>query len=489
MSDSNRVRLSGMREATLGTTPGSPRFRNLRFTGESLVYKPEFVTPEEIRSDRMNVAPAKVGESNSGGVNFEFHYPPQISMISELIESAFMNTWNNTPSRDNDGTADSVITNVAASGGVFTVTTGPSIVAGSLLKSSGFTNSGNNGINKVTTGSATVPAVGSSILTDEAVPPAAARLKVVGFEGASGDITATSSGVASTSLDFTTFNLAVGQWLKIGGSTSGQKFATAALNDWVRIAGPVTANAIPLDNLPSGWTTDAGTGKTIRVWFGDYIVNGTTKLGESLERGFLDQASPTYVLQKGMAVNKWTMNFTKKAKITGSFDFMGMGGSQSQTSVDSTTDAAPDPNSYPIMAASANVGRVAENGVQLASPNFCESFSFTLTNNYTELDAVDSQSAVDLSAGSCDVEVTCSTYFGDNTLLTKLFANTLTNANIRAAKNSQAVIFGFPALTFTEGVPNASKKNDQVMLPLKGSASLDATTNAQIIVNRLEFYV
>ncbi|TGV23899.1 hypothetical protein EN811_31160, partial [bacterium M00.F.Ca.ET.168.01.1.1] len=91
--------------------------------------------------------------------------------------------------------------------------------------------------------------VGSGI-TDEAAPAAAARMKVVGFQGSSGDITATSTGIGSTTLDFTTLGLTVGQWIKIGGIAAGEQFATAALNTFARITA-IAANALTLDNLPA----------------------------------------------------------------------------------------------------------------------------------------------------------------------------------------------------------------------------------------------
>jgi hypothetical protein len=36
-----------------------------------------------------------------------------------------------------------------------------------------------------------------------------------------------------------------------------------------------TVLALTLDNKPAGWGTDSGAGKTIKVWFGDQIRNGT----------------------------------------------------------------------------------------------------------------------------------------------------------------------------------------------------------------------
>jgi hypothetical protein len=458
--------------------------RTMRITGESLNFTPEYVDSEELRSDRMLGDPIKVMQASSGGVNFELSYPDDESPLSEVFRSAFYNTWTNTPQRYNDGTADSVITNLANSTDVATVATGDAFVAGQLVRFTGFTAAGNNGIFKCTTGSATVPAFLGAGFTLEAAPPATAKMKVVGFQGASGDITASSTGLSSTSLNFTTLGLSVGQWIKIGGTASGDKFATAALNDWMRITA-ITATALTLDNRPSGWTTDAGTSKTIKVWFGDQIKNGTTQTGLSIEKGFMGQTSPTYIVNTGMVVDALEMTMTSKQKITGSATFTGMGGSESTTSLDASPDAA---TTGLIMASNANVGRLAENGSTLTSPNWARELTFSIANNLRTIESIDQASPVDVREGECTVTGKISTYFGSDTLLAKLYAGTATAINARVAKSSQAMIWQFPRVTMRSGNPAAGGKNQDVMLDMDWQSSLDSTTNAHVILDRLEYY-
>jgi hypothetical protein len=488
MSATNRVQLAGVRETTLGTTPTTPRMRGMRFTGESLRFAPSLVDSAEIRADRMNADPILVGNQSGGGINFELSFPPDKSLMSELLCSTFFADWVNTPFRDNDGTADSVITDVAASGGVVTVVTGAAFVAGQLVRNTGFGQAANNGIIKCTTGSATVPAFASQGLVNEPVPPAAARMKVVGFQGASGDITATASGLASTLLDFTTLGLAVGKWLKIGGTAAGDKFATAADNDWIRITA-IAANAITADNLPTGWAVDAGAGKTIKVWTGDELKNGTTKIGVTLERGYLDQTTPSYIAQSGQVVNTMQSSIEAKRVITGSLDFLGMGGGVSTTPLDASIDASPDIGTYPVMAGSANVGRVAEAGAKLIGPNFIQKLTFSIANNLRTRDAADQINTVDIGEGDCSVTGEVTTYFGDTSLLTKYFNNTATSINARVAKGVQALIWQFPRVVYnSNGSPNAQAKNQDVLLPLGFRATLDSATGAEVILDRLEYF-
>jgi len=225
MSSSNRTQVASVKEVTLGTTPNTPRMRARRTSGEGLKWVPTFVDSEEIRADRMKAPPIKTGEDSNGDIKFELSYPFPNTPLSTDIESAMYNAWVETNSRDNDGTADSVITAVATTNEVLTATTGANFVAKELYRLTGFGVAGNNGVFKCTTGSATIPRFIGAGLTDEAVPPAAARAKCVGFIGDSGDINATSTGLSSTTTDFTTFTwLVPGKWIKIDSTTAGMGF-------------------------------------------------------------------------------------------------------------------------------------------------------------------------------------------------------------------------------------------------------------------------
>ena len=488
MTATNRLQLSLVRETTPGTTPGTPRMRKMRVTGEGLTFTPQYLDPDEIRDDRMNADPVLSMKESGGSINFELTYPADVSPISEVLRSAFYNTWTNTPTFDNDGTADSVVTDAGTTPDTYVVASGgASVKLGHLCRATGFTNSANNQIFRAASSTATT-VVGSSLsLTAETAPPAAAKLKVVGFQGAAGDITASATGLASTLLDFTTLGLAVGQWLKIGGTAAADKFANvAANNDWVRISGTITATAIPCDNRPSGWNTDNGATKTIKVWFGDQIKNGTTQTTLSIERGFLGQTTPTYIINTGMTVNTLDVSLTSRQKVTCVVNFMGMGGSESTTALDASPDVV---TTGAVMAANASVGRIAEAGSVLTSPNWAKSLDFKINNNLRQVDDVGSTSPVAVREGECTVTTKTDTYFGDDTLLTKYYNGTATSLNSRVQKNSQAVIFTFPRVTYRGGGnPNAGSKNADVMLPLEGQASVDTTTSSHVSCDRFDYY-
>lgn len=487
MSDSNRARLSWSRNTVFGVLDNAPRQRLVAFTGEGLGFKPTFTQSARIRDDRMNDDPSKTNESNTGPINDEISFPVDKSPRSDFYASLFCNEWQNTPFRDNDGVADSAITGVTAADDTFVVLNGAAFVVGHLVRASGFAQGANNGIFRAIAGSDATHLVTADGRADEAVPAAAARLKVVGFQGVAGDIETVADGLISTTLDFTTLGLRVGGWLKVGGAAAGDKFVTPAVNDWVRIVS-VVAHKITLDNLPAGWDVDDGDAKTIKVWFGDQIKNGVTKIGGSIERGFMDQAVPTYIRQDGMTVGQYEATLEAGQIAKDVFTFTGMIGQQSTVSADDTPDALAPGR---VMSAAVNVGRLSENGVALASPNWAKSIKISANNNIRTIDAIRSDGKVgpvDIAFGSFDVQVDIETYFGSNALYAKLLAGTPSNLNTRMAKDGQAIVFAVPRLTFTDGAPNASAKNQDVMLSLTSMASKDDLTGAHLLLDRLEYF-
>ena len=487
MTESNRLRMTWVDQTDPNVIPPTPRMRAVRLTGESLVFKPNFTSSDELRDDRMRPDPIKVGEENSGGVNTEWSFPVDLSPASSMVASLFANAWSNTPVRDNDGAADSVITGIVASTGVVTVLTGAAFAIGHLVRMSGFGIAGNNGLFRITTGSATVPAVGAGLLTDEAAPAAAARMKVVGFQGAAADIAAVADGLTSVALDFTTLGIVPGMWLKIGGAGAAFRFATEPNNKFARVAA-VSAQKLTLDNLPGSWAADTGAGKTLRVFFGDQIKNGVAKRFGVIERGFMGQAVPSYIAQAGMLVNQTVFAITTGEKVTANYTFMGLTGTISTTSLDTTPDPA---TTNPIMAASANVGRISENGAAAAGPNFIRGIQITVNNNARTKEALRDDGKlgpVDINLGDCEVAVQMDTYFGSAGQYQAYLAGTPTNVACVIQKAGQATVFALPRVTRTDGAPSAGGKNQDVMLPFQAEATRDTLTGAHIIMDRLEYY-
>lgn len=480
MTSANRVRMSYVKESTLGTTPGSPAMKKIRITGETLAHQINFLRSEEIRDDRLPTDTTTVGAQNQGGFNFELSY----GAFDDFLAAAFFSAWSETPERQNV-TGDDVVTAVTASSDTYTVTTGAAFAEGHLVRATGFTNAGNNGLLRAASGSGATALVTPDGRVDEAAPPAGARLKVVGFQGATGDIAAAAGGLTSSALDFTTLGLAVGQWIKIGGAAAGNQFATAVLNGFARITA-IAAHALTLDNKPAGWTTDAGTGKDVQVWVSDFLTLGTTRQSFTIEKVFLGQAVPKYLLYRGMIVNQMTLQGQIGQQVTGSFDFLGTSHAISASPLDASPDEA-DQNA--VMNNVANVSRLAEGGGVVAGPDWISSFTLTLGNNLRGLSAIGNSGFVDVTEGDIDATFELSTYFGSTTLYEKMVSETESALNLVLAKAGKALVIDAPRVKYeAAGGPNAQGRNQDVLVNLTARCLRDATTGRALNLCRFEEY-
>lgn len=487
MTDTNRLRISAVRESAIGQTPAGARMRVGRITGESLAYTPTFTDSAELRSDRMSSDPTRTNETNAGGVSTELFFPQSRTFTSELFASAMARDWTRSPEWDNGDVPGSIgavtagaiaVADQAAAGGF----SGVAVRAGALLRLSGMANPANNTVFRApTAGTAgSVPAAG---LVAETAPPSA-RLKVVGVEAGAGQIAATATGLTSTGLDFGTLGLQVGSWIKLGGAADANRFPNAANNGFARVVA-IAANVLRLDNLPGGWAADAAAGRAIRLFIGDVTRNGVEMIPLTIERSFLGQTTPTHIVQRGMVVGGLRLDFASERIIGAGFDLMGLSGVDSVAALGA---AYVDPPVGGAMSANVSVGRISEAGVAVAGPNWVRAAGITLNNNLRMKTALGAIGAVDMGWGECEVGVTLETYFGDASLLRKLTRGEPTSVNLRAAQNGQAVFTDIPRLTLTGGSPSAGGKNADVVLPLTGRASYDPLTMAHLLMSRMEHF-
>lgn len=476
MSDTNRVAIGIVEESTFGVVPSSPAFQSLRITGTpNLAYEPQTIVSNEIRSDRQVADLILVGAQAGGDIGMEMSF----AAFDTILEAALDNTWTRAGYKKNlaSGTP---ITEVTAADDTFAVASGgASFIAKGILWTRGFTKNVNNGtdgvvsaganggIHLIVSSTATTVVV-SSGLADE-TPPAGAEMSLVGIWPATSDISATSGAVdyitSAGDIDFTDFPIAVGDWIKIGGGADypDYNFTTAANNGWCRVSA-ISATQLTFDVVPSGWTTDAGTGKSVMIFFGDKITNGTTKKSYSIERQFQDHSPVTYELFTGMVLNTFNLNAPSKAIVTATANWMGKDAEVSNTRTASASDlSAPTAD---VMNTSSNVGRIASNGVAIASPNYITEVNIQINNNRRRQDAVGELGSVGIGSGEFNISGNHNTYFGNKSLLEELINNTATSFDMRFSKNNQVMLFDLPNVKYSSGSPDVGGKNQDVFLNL-----------------------
>jgi len=140
---SNRVALRQVAESTWGTTPATPTLEAIRFTSESLNYNSDFVTSEEIRSDRMTPDTIQVSSQGGGDISGEWSY----ASYDDLIEGAMYSTWVETGSAQGPDTTIAIV-KTGGSPNTWTLTDsgtsldGNSWVVGQFVQVTGFATAG-----------------------------------------------------------------------------------------------------------------------------------------------------------------------------------------------------------------------------------------------------------------------------------------------------------------------------------------------------------
>ena len=408
MSESNKTTTRYVKELVPGVTPNSPAFRNVLLTGSSLTFSPDSVQDDSVTPDRQIEESKMVGYTVEG----ENTHRLRFLALDDHFELSFMNVFTNKPTLLPTGFTATAGTYAVASGGA-------AFLANHLILASGFSNSANNGVKKVASSTGTTIVVGASGV-DEPAPPVGASIKVVGYEGASADIKTAIAPfrLLSTSLDFTTLGLLTGDWIKVGGSAIGNKFATAACNGWVRISA-VAAGTLTLDSVPTGWAADVGTGKTIRFFMGDRLRNGTVDSSFTYEREIIGDDNITrYRYFRGCRLGM-SMSVAAKQLAELSFTIMAMSSSRLETTRHpSATDSAAI--SGEIYDGSNNVKEIRLGGIQLINPNIPISVSLEIDNSFRGRDGLGALGYVGVKAGTLQATGGLEAYLGDGTMINLL---------------------------------------------------------------------
>lgn len=475
LQSTNRVALGKVRESTFGVIPNNPAFKAIRQTQSGLNANPKTVITSEIRSDRQVTDLILVGEEAGGSIGGELAF----GSADDDLEEALQGTWSNSPSitvvtTDTEISDVSTTTITVASGGA-------AFVAGMLTLTQNLPTAANNKLARVNSSTGTTIVYPAATFSADAVIPVGASVRQVGFQGASGDIaavTAGGNGLTSVALDFTTLGLQVGEWVKVGdGDNAGCSFSgTAADNGFCRVSG-VVAHKLSFDRVPSGWAADAGAGKTISVFSGDFLTNGSTKRSNTIERQYLDHSPVTYEYLRGMTLNTLQVDAKQQAIATYSKNYLGRDAylPSPMARVAGATDVAA--STFGVLNTSSNVGRIGFDGSTITGPNFVMSAQININNNIRAQQAIGSIGAVGTGNGEFTVTGQLETYFGDPSIYNKVINNTLTSFDIRLGRldgNRESLLIDLPSIKLSSGSPSVSGKNADVLLQCGFTAVMDA---------------
>jgi hypothetical protein len=372
MSDTNRVALRVIAESVAGTTPATPAFEPVPFTGTTdLGATPETVVSDIIRSDRQVNDLIKVNESVGGQFD------------TELIPGAF----------------DSLL--LAALQG---------------------------------TGWSAETVIATGVL-----------------------VTISGSNIDSTGA-FTSGDIAVGDWIEVvqaSGAPSYYRVAARNSDDDIDVEGTVSE------------TTHAS---NIVITRAASATNGTTNYTFAVERAFEDINVWEYM--NGMEVDSFSVSASASSLVTASFGLLGRSHTvQTSRFTGATTATEPSNGTFNASSNVATIGEAGTPGLQV-----CTEITMELTNSLRERNVLGVVGAASIGSGEFNVSGQLSVYFEDATMLEKLLNNTATSISFGFDDGAgNVLIFDMPKVKFSEGVPEVSGKNEDVMLNLGYQAYRDPT--------------
>src|SRR6516225_11769975 len=142
----------------------------------------------------------------------------------------------------------------------------------------------------------------------------------------------------------------------------------------------VGPHQLSFDVVPAGWAADAGASVALRVFVGDFLVNGTTIYSNTIERQYLDHAPVNYEYFTGQALNVLAVEVKQGAIATYTKTYIGKSATITPARAAGATDI-PAP-AFGVLNTTSNVGRIGFNGSTISGPNFVLAASFNINNNY-----------------------------------------------------------------------------------------------------------
>lgn len=376
---------------------------------------------------------------------------------------------------------------------------------GCLVFASGFTNSANNGVKRVTVVGVNAITVASDLITE--TPPASsggadgAKLYEVGFRFGTSEVNIDVSGSlpklvrASGTKDFTDFGLIPGELVFIGGDSANTSFVNAVNNGFVRVRS-VAATEIVFDKTSGTMVNETGTGLTIELYFGRVLKN---------EAAAADQVRRTYQLERslsypddaatdefqaeyltGAVANEFTLTVPSADKVTVDLGFLAAGyetlaaGTAPNLKSETSSGGAPTLAEADAFNTSSDISRIklataggATNPSALFA--FATDLTLTISNNASAEPALGVLGALDIAVGNFTVGGSIEAYFVEVAAIAAVIANSDITVEAHFVKANAGISFDVPLLSLGDGKLNV-EKDQSIKIPLE----IQAATGAKV---------
>jgi len=271
-------------------------------------------------------------------------------------------------------------------------------------------------------------------------------------------------------------NVAVGQFLQMGGST-----ASPTNDGYYKVTAKGTGSPHTLTVTPAPPSAETITG--VGTLKGTYIKNGTTRKSFTIEKLFSDLSPLEYQLYTGMRVGSMELTVAPGAIIGGSFTFQGKDLTASSASVAAAGTQAV--SVADVMNAVDNITDILVDGLPVSDTAACfTNVQFTVENNLRDQPCIGSVALGGIGIGRTNVSGTLEAYFRDRTLFEKYLNFSTVSVSFRATLGGNSYLFDFPAVKFTSGEVVAGGNDQDVLTSLNFEAKRDATSGFMMAINR-----
>lgn len=319
---------------------------------------------------------------------------------------------------------------------------------------------------------------------------------------------------SGTGAGFTTLGLIPGEWIFIGGDTSTTQFAQAANSGFVRINAITDDQHMTFDKTQATFVADAGTGKTVRVFFGRVIKNESNpaliiRQTYQLERtlGAPDTTEPSEIQAEyliGCVPNTCKMMFGTGTKVVVDMDFVGTNNLQNSNTDGPAAGSRPALVSGNAFNTSSDFARLKMAILDPTTSNPSPLFAFlttmdlTIDNKATPDKAVSVLGAFEVTTGFFTVDLSCTAYFSevaavqavrnnaDVTVDMALVQTNTVSLNSQAQILNQGFIVDVPLVALGDGRLNVAI-NKPIDLPLTIPAARDRVFDHTLLVVFFDF--
>ena len=480
--DSNITGLRYAEELSLKVLPGSPVWYPLEpnsysdFGGQI-----KTVARNPINPTRQRKKGVTTDLDASGGFTQDW----TLSNMTRLLQ-AFMFADMREKKRTNgmNAVADTV-SSVTSGTKTFALSAGGvGFLLGHLVLASGFATAANNGVFTVSANATAMSLVTTEVPVTEAVPPAEAALQVVGFQFPSADASIVMNGslvrLQSAATNFTTLGLVAGEWVYLGGDAVGTTFATS--KGFARIS-VIAATYLEFDKVSwSGAVAEPGTGKTIRIFFGNVIRNESVanlikRRTLQIERTLGDDGGgiqSEYLV--GACANELTISVPQADKVTLDCTFVAVD-NETRTGVTGVKSGTrPTLVSGSAFNTSSDITRIKLASVSATDPAPLPLFAFatelklSIKNNVSPNKAVGVLGAFDTSVGTFEVGGSITAYFATVAAAAAVRNNSDITLDIIMQKKNAAMLLDIPLLSLGDG-RLAVDQDKPITIPLETNAA------------------